>query len=69
MIQFGRKKLGRPPAKARHTSVSFSADELAALGRLLAAGQVILQPQQRLPIIARLKAAMTRLGVSVPSGL
>jgi hypothetical protein len=69
MIQFGRKKPGRPPAVARRTSVSFTADELAALGQLLAAGQVVLQPERRLPVIARLKAAMTRLGVPVPKGL
>jgi hypothetical protein len=54
---------------ARRTSVSFTADELAAIGQLLAARQVILQPERRLPVIARLKAAMTRLGVPVPKGL
>jgi hypothetical protein len=69
MIQFGRKRPGRPPAVARRTSLSFTADELAALGQLLAAGQVVLQPRRRLPVIARLKAAMTRLGAPMPAGL
>lgn len=54
---------------ARRTSLSITADELAGRGQLLAAGQVVLQPKQRPLVIARLKAAMTRLGVAVPTGL
>ena len=66
MIRFSRKKPGRPPVTSRQAFLSLTADELAAVGSLLAAGQVILQPKQRLPIIARLRAALTRLGDSVP---
>jgi hypothetical protein len=51
----------------RTTSVSFSAADLASVGRLLATGQAVLQ--ERPPIVGRLKAAMTRLGVPVPTGL
>ena len=69
MIQFGRKKPGHPLSVARRTSVSFTADELATLGQLLAAGRVMLQLEHRLPVLARIKAAMTRIGVLVPKGL
>jgi len=41
------------------TAVSFSADDLAALGHLIAVGQAVLQ--KRPPVVARLKAAMTRM--------
>jgi hypothetical protein len=41
------------------TAVSFSADDLAALGHLNAVGQAVLQ--KRPPVVARLKAAMTRM--------
>jgi hypothetical protein len=60
----------RPAAKARRraiTAISFSAADLAALGRLVATGQAVLQ--ERPPIVARLKAAMTRLGVPLSKGL
>ena len=53
----------------RRTSISFSAEDLAALGHLVAAGQVMLQAHRRVPVIARLKAALTRLGVPIPAGL
>ena len=53
--------------RTRTTMVSFSAADLAAVGRLLATGQAVLQ--ERPPIVGRLKAAMTRLGVPVPTGL
>jgi hypothetical protein len=62
-----KKRPGRPPRAARMTSVSFSADDLADLGHLVAVGQAVLQKDA--PIIARLKAAMTRLGVRPPKGL
>lgn len=51
------------------TAISFSRDDLVALARLVQAGQVLLTDEQRPPVIARLKAAMTRLGVPVPHGL
>ena len=59
--------LGRPPRRKRTTSITLSTDDLAALARLLAVGQPLVQ--QRLPVVARLKAAMTRLGVPIPPGL
>jgi hypothetical protein len=63
---------GRPPKprQARRTAVSLSADDLAALGALLAAGRVLLADRApKAPALARIKAAMTRLGVPVPPGL
>jgi hypothetical protein len=64
---FQRSKPGRRPRDRRTTAVSFSPEDLAALGRLLATGQVVLQEKH--PVVARLKAAMTRLGVPIPTGL
>lgn len=55
--------------KARTTSVSLNERDLAVLGRLVAAGQVILESTKAEPVVARLKAAMTRLGVQTPKGL
>ena len=51
------------------TSISLSRDDLAALARLVQAGRVLLQDEPRPAVIARLKAAMTRLHVPVPEGL
>jgi hypothetical protein len=51
----------------RTTAISFTAEDLTSLAQLVAAGQVMLQT--RCPAVARLKAAMTRLGVSIPKGL
>jgi hypothetical protein len=51
----------------RTTALSFAADDLAALGKLVATGQAVLQ--EKPPVVARLKAAMTRLGVPLPKGL
>jgi hypothetical protein len=47
--------------------VTFTAEDLAALGRLIGAGQVLLQATP--PVVGRLKAAMTRVGVPTPVGL
>lgn len=67
MVSFlSSKKRSRQPL-ARMTSVSFSADDLADLGYLIAVGRAVLQKDA--PIIARLKAAMTRMGVRVPKEL
>lgn len=57
----------QPKRRPRATSVTFSAEDLTALAGLLAAGQVMLQ--RSAPVVSRLKAAMTRLGVTVPKGL
>jgi hypothetical protein len=66
---FKSKKRKTKP-DGRTTAVSFSAKDLTALGRLLATGQVVLHGHGPVPsVVARLKAAMTRLGVPVPRGL
>jgi hypothetical protein len=61
-----KRSPGRP-RRPRATSVSFSANDLVNLGRIIAAGQVALQTTT--PAVPRLKAAMTRLGVKHPRGL
>ena len=69
-------KRGRPKAKTtisgrlatptrRTTTVTFSSEDLTVLGRLIGAGQVMLQISAH-RALAKLKAAMTRLGVPVP---
>jgi hypothetical protein len=62
---------GRPPKGALRTTVTFSAEDLAALGELLAAGRVLLRHRDgpTPPVLARVKAAMTRIGLPVPAGL
>ena len=65
-------KLGRTkkPTVKTATAVTFSAEDLQVLGRLVAAGQAVLGGHDPAhPVVARLKAAMTRLGVPVPRGL
>ena len=51
----------QPVRKRQRTAVSFSAEDLSALAPLLAVGQAVLK--QRPVVVARLKAAMTRMGV------
>lgn len=51
------------------TSVSFSREDLEALARLIQAGQAVVRDEQRPAVVARIKAAMTRLKMSVPYGL
>jgi hypothetical protein len=61
---------GRPPrheSRRRMTTLTLRAEDLAALGRLLAAGVVLIQTTH--PVIAKVKAAMTRLGLPAPRGL
>jgi hypothetical protein len=67
MPKLWQRKPGRPARHRRTTAISFSADDLTALGRLVATGQAVLQ--EKPPVVARLKAAMTRLQVGVPKGL
>ncbi len=62
-----KKRPGRPPQHPRMTSVSLSATDLADLGQVIAVGQAVLQKKS--PVVARLKAAMTRMGVPLPVGL
>ncbi len=67
MPKLWQRNTDRSTEKRRTTAISFSAEDLAALGRLLATGQAVLQ--ERPPVVARLKAAMTRLGIGMPTGL
>ena len=64
-------KLGRKKVLPRKTTtITFSPQDLEILGRLVTAGQAMLGgsgPAQ--PVVTRLKAAMTRLGMPTPRGL
>jgi hypothetical protein len=51
----------------RVTQIEMSGHDLSVMARLMAAGQVVLPTKD--PVIARLKRAMTRMGVPVPKGL
>lgn len=59
--------IGRPPKRKRTTTITLSDDDLTALARLISVGQALVQT--RFPVVARLKAAMTRLGIPIPPGL
>lgn len=64
------KKRKEQPAKtsqARTTTIAFTGDDLATIGRLLSIGQSVLPTKH--PIFARIKAAMTRMNVPTPKGL
>jgi hypothetical protein len=68
MVSFlNTRRPGRPPKHSALTAVTFSTQDLVELGHLIAVGQAVLQ--KRVPVVARLKAAMTRLGVRIPQGL
>ena len=49
-------------ATVKRTAVTFTAKDLDDVARVLAAGQALLR--QSFPIVSRLKAAMTKMGVS-----
>ncbi len=51
------------------TSVSFTGEELSALGDYIAAGMVMLRVSAPHKAVAKLKAAMSRLKVPTPRGL
>jgi hypothetical protein len=57
-----KKRAGRPPQRPHTTSISFTGQELVDLEHVIAVGQAVLKT--RLPVVARLRAAMTRLGVA-----
>ncbi len=59
-----RTAKAKPVTKShsRTTSVTFTGEDLSDLARLIGAGKVMLQVSY--PVVARLKAAMTRMGVS-----
>lgn len=65
-MKLRKMTLGATPA--RRTRLSFTGKDLAELAKLIGAGQVLLQVQHAPPVVARLKAALTRLGLPVPKG-
>lgn len=67
-MQFRRKGTRTVPRAAR-TSVSFSREDLAVLAQLVQAGQVLLKLEDRPLVVARLKAAMTRVKLPIPHGM
>jgi hypothetical protein len=67
-MQFRLKK-NHTMKVAERTTVSFDRDDLIVLARLVRAGRLLLNEEQRPLVITRLKAAMTRLGVPVPHDL
>lgn len=48
------------------TAITFTADDLTALSRYVSAGVVLLQTKH--PVITKIKAALTRLGLQTPKG-
>ena len=54
-------------ASRQVTSIAFTAQDLLALARLVGAGQVLLGTSH--PVVSRLKAALSRLGLSLHLGL
>jgi len=64
------KKKKAPPARSsrtRTTSIAFTGDDLATVGRLLSIGQSVLPTKH--PVLTRVKAAMTRMNLPAPKGL
>lgn len=55
--------------RKRTTGMTFSAEDLSELGRLVAVGQVHAQVSHAIPVVSRLKQAMTRMGLPTPKGL
>ena len=51
----------------RSTMVTFTGEDLNVLAKLLVAGQVMLPTKH--PVLWRLKAAMTRMGIPTLKGL
>jgi hypothetical protein len=60
------RQVPEPRAK-RSTVVTFTAEDLNVLATVLAAGQVMVPTSH--PVLWRLKAAMTRMGVAAPRGV
>jgi len=53
--------------RKKGTTITFTAEELTALARYVAAGSVLLQTDH--PVTARIKTGLTRLGLPRPKGL
>ena len=66
-----RRSADKTPDRDRRpmTSVTFSADELSALGEYIAAGLVLMRVSTPHRAVSKFKAAMSRLKVAVPRGL
>lgn len=62
---FKKESVGNHRKKG--TSITFTADEINALAKYVAAGTLLLQTSH--PVISRIKAAITRLGLPIPKGL
>jgi hypothetical protein len=71
MLNLGSRKRGRPSANRRtRTRLTLSAEDLAVLAELIAAGQaLLLVTGPATPVVSRLKAAMTRLQLPIPHGM
>ncbi len=54
-------------SKKIKTAVTFTAEDLTALARYIGAGVVLLQTDH--PVIPKIKAALSRLGLATPKGL
>jgi len=67
---WGGRKSGTSAASRKRkagTTLTFTKEELAVLARLMAAGRVMLRLEH--PVISKIKAAMTRVGVPAEPGL
>lgn len=64
---FKTKKQETPKQVKRTSQITLSGTDLSQLARLVAGGKLLLQ--QNYPVVARLKAALTRMGLPVPEGL
>lgn len=49
------------------TSITFTGDDLAALAKYVSNGVIVVQTTH--PVISKIKAAFTRLGLPIPKGL
>ncbi len=49
------------------TTITLTGDDLGALAKYVSAGVIIMQTSH--PVISKLKAAFTRLGLPTPKGL
>jgi hypothetical protein len=63
-MQFRMKRVPKQATAVtpKRTAVSFTAKDLDELARVVAAGQALLR--QSFPVVSRLKAAMTKMGVA-----
>ena len=67
MLESDKKSKNRGANQRAKTAITFTADDLTALARYVGAGVVLLQTGH--PVIPKIKAALTRLGLPTPKGL